>query len=348
VDTAPPRYGLCASVPPPLAQRTLDALGRRDAVDEGREVVRRGERVLVPVTDADAVRELEGARLEEAHLPPDEDRPPRARVREALRGRVPDRLLGALPNGWHRIGDVVLLRLPDELREHGDALGEAYGAVLDADAVLELRGARGELREPDTRHLWGDEDTETVHREHGLAFELDPAEVLFSAGNHAERHRLVDRVREGERVVDLFAGVGYFTLPLARAGARVTACELNPTSASYLAANAERNELADRVEVRRGDAREVAPADAADRVLMGYLPRSTPFLATARRALAPGGGRLHVHETAPASTPIETAWQRVRAHGALGDAEIDLPAARRVKTVGPSEVHVVLDVEVTP
>lgn len=263
---------------------------------------------------------------------------------------MPEAAVEALPGGWQRVGDVLLLRLPDALEPHEAQVAEVYADVLDARAVLQVEGAEGELREPRTRHLFGDEDTETTHREDGLAFRLDPAEVLFSAGNHHERHRLTDQVEPGERVVDLFAGIGYFTLPLARAGAEVVACEKNPPSAAYLRQNATLNDLADWVEVREGDAREVAPTGVADRVLMGVFPGTRAFVPTALAALAPEGGTLHYHTTAPEPDACQAAWRELATHPRLVEApvEAELVQARRVKSYAPNVAHVVLDVRAVP
>lgn len=323
----------------------VQALG---ALDPYRAVTEGDGRVLVPVTCAEAARSAPHARLVEAPVPPSPRRSPIHRVREALRGRLPDRLLGALPSGFQRVGEVVLLRLPPILHEHGEAIGEAYGTVLDAKAVLRMEGAKGPLREPQARRLWGAKQTETVHRENGLAYRLDPQRVLFSAGNHRERHRVADTVTPGETVVDLFAGVGYFTLPLARAGARVVACEVNPTSVTYLEENLRLNDLEHRVTVRPGDARDNAPEATADRVLMGYFPGTLDFLPTAMSTLRPQGGTLHVHLEQEGPNPMNEAEHALDRHPALDDHETTVLNARRVKTIGPHRFHIALDVEVAP
>lgn len=344
--TGPALLGLCAKVPLPQSQRALERLRDIDAVDAGRAIRSRDDHLLIPVNDAQQAREAGYGEIVEAELPPSSTRPPIDRVREHLRGTVPDRLLGALPEGWSRIGDVLVLRLPEPLEPNGHAVGRAYAETLGCDSVLRIERAEGELREPETRLLFGDEDTETLHREDGLVYRLDPAEVLFSPGNHRERHRLADAIEPGEHVVDLFAGIGYFTLPLARAGARVTACELNPTAADYLADNAEANGLADRIEVREGDCREVAPDGAADRVLMGYFPGTARFIPVALEALAPEGGWIHYHTAVDEPDPEGKAAREVREHPATSDVGLSIETTRRVKSVAPRRVHVALDVEV--
>ncbi len=121
--------------------------------------------------------------------------------------------------------------------------------------------------------LAGESDTETIHTEHGTRYGLDPAAVMFSPGNQAERARMGEIVEADERVFDMFAGIGYFTLPMARAGARVTATELNPTAFRYLE-NAMLNDVPDRVDAYMTDCRDLAERVEADRVVMGYYGSS--------------------------------------------------------------------------
>src|SRR2546427_5740056 len=83
---------------------------------------------------------------------------------------------------------------------------------------------------------------------------------MFSSGNLAERMGIADRVRPGAVVVDLFAGIGYFSLPIAvRSRAkRVYACELNPVSFRYLVENTRLNRTTNLIPLL-GDCRDVEP-----------------------------------------------------------------------------------------
>lgn len=342
-------FGVCVSVPEAQAGDAIAQLGEAGLRDERYRVQQADDRVLVPVTDGPAsLDQLPEARLVETELEHDPRRAPIEIVREQLAGELDGDEQAALPEGWTRLGDVLLLRLSDELAAKAERVAQTYADVLGVDSVLHLEGSTGEAREPVTEHLWGEPDTETTHREHGLVFHLDPAEVMFSPGNHAERHRLTDEIEAGETVVDLFAGIGYFTLPLARAGAEVLACELNPTAASYLQRNADANDLAERIDVREGDCRDVAPTDVADRVHLGYFPGTQAFLSTAVDALAPRGGWIHHHDQVPREDPLATARRRLVDHEALADADVDVRQTRVVKTLDPRHVHVALDARVDP
>jgi tRNA G37 N-methylase Trm5 len=111
------------------------------------------------------------------------------------------------------------------------------------------------------------------------------------------------RYTEGSTIVDLYAGIGYYTLPLlvhGRAG-HVHACELNPDAVTSLRANLKANGVTpDRYTIHPGDNRSAATAAGtgavADRVLLGLLPSSTNGWPVAVDALKPEGGWMHLHE----------------------------------------------------
>ncbi|WP_415379119.1 class I SAM-dependent methyltransferase [Halosimplex sp. TS25] len=268
------------------------------------------------------------------------------------------------PSSWAVLGTVVLVDVGDAPRpeEVGEALLALHGA---ADTVLARGGISGAHREPDVTVLAGVGDTETVHREHGTVYAMDLAEVMFSPGNKAERARMGDVVTEGERVVDMFAGIGYFTLPMARAGADVTAIERNPASFRYLLENVQRNGVTDRVQPYRADCRDVVaqtdPATdvTADRVVMGYYEASEPrsedsrsssdasyeYLDSALGALEPGGV-VHVHEATPEGLVPGRPVGRLRDAAAERGRSVDVLDTRRVKGYSEGVAHVVVDARV--
>ena len=167
---------------------------------------------------------------------------------------------------------------------------------------------------------------------------------MFSPGNKAERARMGEAVEPGERVFDMFAGIGYFTLPMARAGAEVTAVEKNPASFRFLVENAMLNDVSERVSAFRADCRDVEVTPRADRVVMGYYD-AHEYLDSALAALEPGGV-VHMHE----ATPDDLLWDRPvsRLRDAAADAgrEIEVLDRRKVKSHSEGVWHVVVDARV--
>lgn len=278
-------------------------------------------------------------------------RPPAERVRERLARFAGTVAAEQLPHGYQRLGHVLLLRLPTSLGEQAPQIGELYREELGVDTVLNFEGGiQGELRRPRLRLLVG-QRTETVHREEGVLWHLDAAQIMFAAGNRSERRRAGELVRPGERVADLFAGIGYFTVPAAKFGGPrvVHAVEKDPGSYGYLLRNLRANAVEDRVVPHLGDNREVElPVGSFDRVFLGLLPTSLAFLPRALELLDPRGGWLHVHVVVPSARWEETAAAEVAGAVAGSGGEILDVRPRRVKPYGPARTHVVVDVRVRP
>ncbi len=251
-----------------------------------------------------------------------------------------------VPRRWQQLGDVVVIRLYEEecwryRREIGEALREATGAR----SVVALRRVRGTFREPVGEVVAGDEDAETVHRELGIKFKLDPTRVMFARGNFEERRRLLESDLSSRLVFDMFAGIGYFTLPAALAGARVIAAELNPIAYRYLLENLELNRVEGRVRAFLGDCREVARfVDGADVVIMGYLHGTLDFLPYACGAVR-DGGRLVVHEAFPKRWSEERVARRVLKSLPEG-YEGEVLDVRRVKSYSPGMDHYAVELRV--
>ncbi|WP_440988253.1 class I SAM-dependent methyltransferase [Haloarchaeobius baliensis] len=269
-----------------------------------------------------------------------------------------DERVARAPSSWAVVGTVVLVSLAglDEEEEQvvGEALLELHG---EADTVCAREGVDGEFREPNVRVVAGLGDTETVHVEHGTSYGLDLSTVMFSPGNQAERVRMGEVTGDDERVLDMFAGIGYFALPMARAGAGVTAVEKNPDAFRYLGENAANNAVLDRMELVLGDCRDVETT--ADRVVMGYYDAVEPapdgdgadgtdgrsYLDAAFDAIV-SGGTLHVHATEPADDPWSHPVARLEAVAAAHGRDLTVLDRREVKSHSEGVSHVVLDVRV--
>jgi tRNA wybutosine-synthesizing protein 2 len=146
----------------------------------------------------------------------------------------------------------------------------------------------------------------------------------------------------------MFAGIGYFTLPMARAGAHVTAIERNPDSFQYLLENAMRNGVSDRVEPYRADNRDVLDSydgEPFDRVVMGYYD-AYEFLPAALSVLAPGG-TLHMHEATPGELVPDRPVERLEAAAADAGRDVEILDVHDVKGYSEGVAHVVVDAQVS-
>jgi len=258
---------------------------------------------------------------------------------------LPESLKLLLPVKWEQFGDVLVLRLPHELDEHEEEVAAAYASVLRVKSVLrDEGGVTGDLRTPVVRLLFGT-DVVAVHRENEILYKFDVSKLMFSSGNNDERARVAGIGCDDEMIVDMFAGIGYFSIPLAvhQRPRKIIACELNPVSHGYLVENVGLNHVEDVVEPVLGDNRSLEGESVADRVLMGYVKTTHEYLSTAVR-LVKSGGVIHYHETCPCELLPARPIQRLRAANPRG--HMDVLGFREVKSYSPGVSHVVVDARI--
>lgn len=209
---------------------------------------------------------------------------PLEKIKKSLKNNISLELTNFLPEKWEKIGDVLIVKLDEKLKSYGEEIGKTYAEVLHCKTVLnDVGGISGIYREPNVEILYGSENTEVVHKENGIRYKLDVAKIMFSSGNMDERLRMANISNKNETVVDLFAGIGYFTLPMAvySKPRKIFSCEINPVAYKYLCKNIVLNHVTSIVNPLFGDNRIIAPKNVAERVIMGYFEDTEKFLPTA-------------------------------------------------------------------
>ncbi|KAK9056395.1 hypothetical protein SSX86_027485 [Deinandra increscens subsp. villosa] len=273
------------------------------------------------------------------------------------RHNLPTTLLEQLPTRWERLGDIVVLPMTSFKDSVWDSVGNELWLTV-ADSLGASRLARqGRVSPTGTRDSgleilvgingWVD------HRENGVLYSFDATKCMFSWGNLSEKRRMGQLDCKEEVIVDLFAGIGYFTLPfLVKANAKmVYACEWNPHAIEALRRNLEANGVADRCVVLEGDNGVTAPKGVADRVNLGLLPSSEGSWATAVRALRSKGGMMHVHGnvkdseehswTEQVSKSIKEISRRTEGY----NWDVSVEHVERVKWYAPHIRHLVVDLK---
>lgn len=259
-----------------------------------------------------------------------------------------DRIM-RLPKKWEKIGTVTVIKIPKELIQYQEIIGKVYATELGClSALNDVGSISGVYRTPATKLIWGSSQTETVHKENGIKYALDPQKVMFSSGNMVERKRMGMISNRKETVVDLFAGIGYFTIAMAvhSRPKKIIACEMNPVAFDYLCKNIVMNQVTDIVEPIRGDNREVAPKGCADRVLIGFLQETEFFLPVALECLRNYYGILHYHDLVSNRETPEHPLRQIQKIADRYNRHATLLLAREIKSYAPGINHVVLDVRI--
>lgn len=239
---------------------------------------------------------------------------------------------------YKKIGDILILNdsCPHEDYEN---LSEKH----NVKTIMKIDHIQGTRREPVYKVLFGSE-TETINKENGCLFKLDLSKVMWSKGNNNERLRIAKLVGDDETVIDMFAGIGYFSIPIGvhSNAKRVYAIEINPNSYHYLCENIKLNKLNNIVPIL-GDCKVETPKYKADRIVMGYVKTTHHYLKVAIDSLNKGG-IIHYHETVPEKLMETRPIERIISQA--GDRDVELLKINKIKKYAPGVEHVVVDARI--
>jgi len=320
-------------------QAILTEVITRGLLDRDRKVLIKNDIAEIPVKNSlslyENIRQEEPEFYRRTHLLPD-----------ILRDSMSNEELDLLPKGWQILGDLIIVRIHPNLDAFKHLIAQALLSIYPrCKAVLRDFGIEGQLRIPMREVLAGDA-TITVHRENGVFFKLDASRIMFSQGNLKERIRM-SQVGKDEFVVDMFAGIGYFCLPMSKHShpSAVLAIELNPLAYHYLTENIRLNRVEDVVKPVQGDCAYCTPVNEADRVVMGMIQVTDHYLRKGIEALRPDG-ILHYHQTIPSRLfPQAAVIDIIKAANALG-CQAEILKCIKIKKYSPGIVHVVVDARI--
>jgi tRNA (guanine37-N1)-methyltransferase len=283
-----------------------------------------------------------------------ERRKQRPSLAEVLSTELPPQLLTSLPHAVDFIGDIAIIEVPQELDAYKKIIGEAILKTnKNVRTVLAKAGAvSGTYRLREFSFIGGEQRTETVHREFGCQYSVDVAKAYFSPRLSYEHKRVASLVKENETIVDMFAGVGPFSILIAKThkNVKIYAIDANPNAFEYLKKNIRLNRVLGKVHPFLGDARQVVDekvTGVADRVIMNLPERAIEFVDAACRAIKPKGGMIHFYSFVSTSNPLEaTKLLFSEAVEKTGRKVTEVPFSRMVRETAPYEWQAVIDAKI--
>uniref|UniRef100_A0A8C4N8E0 tRNA (guanine(37)-N1)-methyltransferase n=1 Tax=Eptatretus burgeri TaxID=7764 RepID=A0A8C4N8E0_EPTBU len=164
-------------------------------------------------------------------------------VDEVLRAVLPEGQ--DVPSGFSRMGHIAHMNLREHQLDYKYLIGQV---IIDKNhgirtVVNKTHTINNTFRNFSMEVIAGEDDTVTTVKENGISFEFDFAAVYWNTRLCTERQRLLSRFCFGDTIYDIFAGIGPFSIPAARAGCRVLANDLNPEAYRWLQNNARRYRL---------------------------------------------------------------------------------------------------------
>ena len=236
------------------------------------------------------------------------------------------------------IGEIGIIEIPNELKIKEKDIAKILMKVhKNIKTVVKIVGAtKGTFRIKPIKWVYGLKNFETIHKENGCLFKLKLNKVYFNPRLGTERQRIYNKVKDGEIVIDMFAGVGPFSIEIAKHTKvnKIYAIEINPIAYKYLVENIKLNKVEDKVIPILGDCREkIKELPKADRILMGYFPNTEEYLPYAISKIKKNGV-IHYHNIAKSKEELIKPLEKYKVH---------ILKIKKVKSFAPKIWHWVVD-----
>ena len=277
------------------------------------------------------------------------------RLKEILSKFLPPEDLVCIYNSYDIVGDIAIIRLTKASQRHSQAIAEAILKVhKNVKTVLaQTSPVRGDFRLRGLEFIGGENKTSTVHKELGCFFFVDVRECYFSPRLLYERMRIAEQVKNREVIVNMFSGVGCFSIVIAKCSnaEKVYSIDINPAAVRNMQENVRLNRVYDKVVPMLGDSKGIIEKrlhHVADRVLMPLPEKALEYLPYALLALKKAGGWIHYYDFEHAKKnedPIMKIKQKVAEKLESLGAGFQIPFGRVVRVTGPNWYQIVLDIK---
>jgi tRNA (guanine37-N1)-methyltransferase len=352
------KKSVCLKILKTLGEKAIILANKLEIVDRELEIKRNEAFIYIPLTRQPSENEFKAFREQlpncEISIDIFSERKKRTALTELLENRLPPHLFASLPRAIDFVGDIAIIEIPPELEAYKALIGEAIlKAHENVRTVLAKAGAvSGTYRLREFSVIAGKPKTETVHKEYGCQFCVDLSKAYFSPRLSYEHNRVASLVKDSETVIDMFAGVGPFSILIAKTleNVKVYAIDVNPYAIEFLQKNIRLNRVEGKVHPILGEAKKVVEerlSGMADRVIMNLPEKAIEFVDIACKAVKPTGGIIHFYTFINSSDSLENV--KLKLIGTVencGRKVEEILFSRLVRATAPYEWQAVLDVKI--
>jgi tRNA (guanine37-N1)-methyltransferase len=277
-------------------------------------------------------------------------------LEDILENKLPNDVLSIIPRSYDVIGSIAIVEF-DRFSELSQKKSIKYKNLV-ANAIIQINKGlksvyekkseiKGTYRLREFSILKGPDNPETIHKENKCVFKLDIKKTYFSPRLVYERNRIAtSQFNENENIVDLFAGVGPFSIQIAKNHpVNIHSFDINPAAYKYLEDNIRLNEVNDKITAHNLDVKNLVDKksilgetlkNGMDRVIMNLPEKAVNYIDVACFLLKESGGILHYYLFNDKSSPIEQAIQNIEKKC---DEEkyyiVEILSSRKVKGYSP-------------
>ena len=273
-------------------------------------------------------------------------------LKKALEDVLSEKESAEFISAFDQIGDIIIVRIPDSLLSKKKVIGKTLlENVKTANSVFcQSSPVEGDFRTRDLEIIAGQDKTETEYKEFGCRFVVDVQKAFFSPRLSNERNRIAEQILDGQTVINMFGGIGMFSIIAAKnKKCSVYNIDINPDAVELCEKNIKLKKLSGKVFSIHGDAAQIIKEkleNKGDRVLMLLPERSDEFLDSAVAATK-NNGIIHYYSHIHADKKSEAPKLSENHFMDISPVVSKVLNSKIVRAVGPRYYQTVVDVKIT-
>jgi len=271
------------------------------------------------------------------------------KLRKLLEAYLSIEKIKLVPNSFDVVGHIAILEFPDELKKEKKIIAKVLLDVhSNIKTVLEKCSERkGTYRNREYKFLAGLRKFETLHKEYSCVFKVNPTKVYFSPRELTERQRIAEQVKQHEKVLVMFSGIGVYGIIIAKKQqqADVVCVEINKAAVAYAKENVRLNKLSN-IKNYCGDVRKICPRlGKFDRIIMPLPLGAENFLDVAFACIKKNGV-IHFYNWGEEDDLFANAVSAVKKAAKQAKKKIKILKKKKMLPYSPRKWKICLDVKI--
>ncbi|OKY77847.1 MAG: Wybutosine (yW) biosynthesis enzyme Trm5 tRNA (guanine) methyltransferase [Candidatus Methanohalarchaeum thermophilum] len=272
-------------------------------------------------------------------------------LKTALKNKLTPKQLEKAPSSFDIVGDIAIIEIPSELKNQKEIIGEELMKVHKhlKTVLTPTTSVQGEYRTRKYEKIAGKNKTTTIHKEHGCKYKIDLSKAFFSPRLSKERERIKNQVKENEKVIDMFTGVGPFAILIAKKtkAQKIIAVDKNKTAIKLLKENIKTNKVEKKTKPIHADIRKIAQKykGYADRTIMNLPFKSGDFLKTALKLIG-DKGIIHYYDIEKEKNLYQKPKKEIKETAQKYNKKTKFLDERIVRSYSPGVWNIAIDIKI--
>ena len=270
-----------------------------------------------------------------------------------LKKGILNEIINSLPSSYDIVGDIIIINIENkETRDkYGPDIGKALQTIHPHVKTLlnKSKEHHGVFRTQDLVWIYGENKKETIIQENGCFLKTDVEKVFYSTRLATERKRIASLVKKGETVGVFFAGVGPFSIAIAKLAKpkEIISIELNPIGVEYMKENIIKNKMQNLIIPIEGDVKEICKnyPNYFDRIPMPLPKSAENFLDDAIFSIK-NKGIIHIYNFVSKNEPFVEIEKILKEKEIKNNCKINTIFKKVIRSFSQTTVQIVMDLKI--